>query len=225
MVQISDSVSITFLLTTALTFFFFLKAARYSKIVFVVLLTWLLVQGTLAYIGFYQNLEVVPPRIFLTFIPTFLLIIGLFSTRSGRDWISKLNLKELTLLHLVRIPVELVLYALFVDKAIPELMTFAGRNFDILAGLTAPLVYYFGFVKTKISRKGILAWNIICLLLLLNIVVNALLSAPLPIQQFAFDQPNLAILYFPITLLPAFVVPLVLFAHLIAITKLVNKPL
>jgi len=99
-------------------------------------------------------------------------------------------------------------------------MTFSGRNFDILAGITAPFVYYFVFFKKSISKKGLLIWNIICLLLLLNIVVNAILSTPIPIQQFAFDQPNLAILHFPMVWLPTFVVPAVLFSHIVAIYRL-----
>jgi hypothetical protein len=57
----------------------------------------------------------------------------------------------------------------------------------------------------------------------LNIVVNAALSAPVPFQQFAFDQPNIAVLYFPFVWLPGFIVPLVLFAHLAAIQKLYSE--
>jgi hypothetical protein len=49
-----------------------------------------------------------------------------------------LDKKILTLLHIIRIPVELGLYWLFIYKAIPQLMTFEGRNFDILVGLTVP---------------------------------------------------------------------------------------
>lgn len=128
-----------------------------------------------------------------------------------------LDIKTLTLLHIVRIPVEIVLFWLFVHNTVPELMTFEGRNFDIFSGITAPIVFYFGFVKKRLNKKVLLAWNVICLGLLINIVTNAILSAPFPFQQFAFDQPNTAVLYFPFNWLPACVVPLVLFSHLVAI--------
>ncbi len=215
-------ISIIFILTTSLTLFLFLKASQNSKTVLFVLTSWLALHGLLAYFGFYQNLEAVPPRIFLAFVPTLLLMVALFVTPKGKKWMNGLDLRRLTMLHIVRIPVELVLYWLFLNKAIPELMTFEGRNFDILAGITAPFVYYFGFVKSKIGRKGILFWNVVSLLLLLNIIINAILSAPLPFQQFAFEQPNVAILYFPLVWLPAIVVPIVLFSHLVAISRLVN---
>ena len=148
------------------------------------------------------------------------MFIFLFVSKGGQRWIKKLDLKTLTLLHVVRIPVELILYGLFIEKAVPELMTFSGRNFDILAGITAPFIYYFGFVKDILSKKFTLVWNVLSLVLLLNIVINAILSAPLPFQQFAFEQPNIAILYFPFVWLPAVVVPLVLFSHLVAIKRL-----
>jgi hypothetical protein len=86
--------------------------------------------------------------------------------------------------------------------------------------LTAPLAYYFGFVKKKIRRTSLLLWNFACLLLLGNIVVNAALSAPSPFQRLAFDQPNRAVLYFPFIWLPAFIVPVVLFAHLVSLRRL-----
>jgi len=149
-----------------------------------------------------------------------MLIAALFMTRSGRQYLDGIDIKTLTLLHIIRIPVELVLYWLFLNKAVPQLMTFEGRNFDILSGITAPLVFYFGFIKKRLGRNVILLWNFLCLGLLLNIVVNAILSAPFPFQQFAFDQPNIAVLYFPFNLLPALVVPLVLLAHLVTIRQL-----
>jgi hypothetical protein len=101
-------------------------------------------------------------------------------------------------------------------------MTFEGRNFDILSGLSAPFIYYFGFVKRRLSNALILGWNFICLALLINIVANAILSVPTPFQKFAFDQPNIGVLYFPFNLLPACVVPLVLLSHLVAIRRLLH---
>jgi hypothetical protein len=131
--------------------------------------------------------------------------------------------KILTLLHIVRIPVEIVLYWLFVQKTVPEVMTYAGRNFDILSGLTAPFIYYFGYVKNVLSRKVLIAWNIFCLLLLANIVITAVLSGPFSIQKFGFGQPNIALLYFPYVWLPSIIVPTALFAHVVSLRRLVKK--
>ena len=70
------------------------------------------------------------------------------------------------------------------------------------------------------KHRLVLMWNVICLLLLLNVVINAVLSAPFTFQQFAFDQPNVAILYFPFSWLPGFIVPIILFTHLVSIRRI-----
>jgi hypothetical protein len=99
-------------------------------------------------------------------------------------------------------------------------MTFEGRNFDILSGITAPIIFWLAFRKGKIKRPLLIIWNIFALILLFNIVTHAILSFPFPFQQMAFDQPNRGVLYFPFIWLPTVVVPVVLFAHLISLWKL-----
>ena len=150
----------------------------------------------------------------------FLVIVLLFTTVKGRRFLDGLDAKYLTILHVVRIPVELVLLWLFLHKDVPVLMTFEGSNYDILSGISAPFVFYFVFIKNKLDRNFLVAWNLICIGLLANIVVIAILSAPFPFQQFAFDQPNIAILYFPYVWLPCCIVPLVLLSHLASIRTL-----
>jgi cytochrome c biogenesis factor len=102
-------------------------------------------------------------------------------------------------------------------------MTFEGRNFDILSGISAPFIAYFGFNKRTLSRKTLLVWNVVCLALVLQVVVTGILSAPSAIQQFSFDQPNYAILIFPFVWLPGIVVPIVIFGHLTSIKRLANE--
>ncbi len=210
-------VSILFAITTLLTVILFFKATQSSKTTLIILLVWLALQSMLGLSGFYSVTDTVPPRFLLLLAPPIILIFSLFISPKGRRFMDGLDIKTLTLLHIVRIPVEIVLFWLFVHNTVPELMTFEGRNFDIFSGITAPIVFYFGFVKKRLNKKVLLAWNVICLGLLINIVTNAILSAPFPFQQFAFDQPNTAVLYFPFNWLPACVVPLVLFSHLVAI--------
>lgn len=216
-------IKIVFALTTFLTVILFYVAARRSTTFIVILVIWLALQTLVGLTEFYTVTDTVPPRFLLLVGPPVLLILILFFTHRGKEFIDKLDQRYLTLLHIVRIPVEIVLFWLFVHKVIPELMTFEGRNFDILSGITAPLVYYFGFVKKTLNKTILIVWNLVCLGLLLNIVINAILSVPTPFQKFAFDQPNIGVLYFPFNWLPACIVPLVLFSHLAALRQLLSK--
>lgn len=201
------------------------RAERKAKLVLFITVLWLVIQAYLSLDGVYSDhLDQLPPYLFLFGVgPLVLLMILSFVTKKGRGFIDALPLDKLGWIHTVRIPVELVLYWLFVNAAIPKIMTFEGWNFDILAGITAPLLMYFVFIKKTWNRKIYLIWNIVCLGLVLFIISIAILSAPFPLQQLAFDQPNYGVLYYPYSWLPGFVAPMVVFAHLIAIRQLTRR--
>ena len=220
--QLPFFISFVFGLTSILTLYIFYRASHYSKQTLVILSVWMGVQALVALSGFYTVTNALPPRfIFLIMIPV-LMILALFLTKPGREYVDSLDVKWLTFLHIIRIPVELVLFWLFLHKAVPQLITFEGKNFDILSGISAGFIYYFGYLKNKISKAVLLIWNFICLGLLFNVVIHAVLSAPFPFQKFGFEQPNIAVLYFPFVWLPCLVVPLVLLSHLVCIRRLLK---
>lgn len=215
-------IPIIFVAITMVTVAFFYKAANDSKTSLLIIGVWLTLQFVITRTGFYTNTGTIPPRFALLLLPPLLFIAGLFATHRGRNFIDHLDAGMLSLLHIIRIPVEIGLYFLYIHKAIPKLMTFEGTNLDILSGLTAPFIFYFGFVSKRLGKNTLLVWNFGCLALLINIVVTALLSAPSNFQKLAFDQPNIAILYFPFVWLPCCIVPLVLFSHLASIRQLLR---
>ncbi|MBT1685470.1 hypothetical protein [Dawidia soli] len=230
--QIPTYVPWIFALTTILTIYLFCRTIHYPGsqkaqhyVIIICLVVWLALQTFLTLKGVYNtDTTAMPPRIIMLGVfPPLLTIVLLFVTKAGRQVVDNLSLPALTWVHVVRIPVEIVLFWLYLHQAVPQLMTFEGRNFDILAGITAPLVAYVGVTKGRLNRSVLLAWNVLCLGLLLNIVINAALSVPSPLQQFAFDQPNVAILNFPYSWLPTCIVPIVLFSHLAAIRQLTRK--
>lgn len=223
-------ITTVFILTTFITLFLLLAAISKSKEfhkktgrISVFLLIWLIFQMLVASSGFYLETTSLPPRFAMVLLPPLITIIGLFATRKGRMFIDSLPLKDLTYVNTVRVPVEIVLYWLALEKQIPELMTFEGRNFDILVGITAPFIAYFGFTKQKLGKNVILFWNIFALGLLINIVYYGIFSSPFPFQKYSFDQPNIAMIRFPMVWLPCFIVPVALFTHLVSIRRLLHK--
>lgn len=225
-------VSITFILTTFLTVGFLLYAVRQTvfetvpaQILVFLLAFWIILQGFLAVSGFHQNTATVPPRIMLFGVfPALLLIIGYFIF-FRKNFIEKLPLKILTLLHVIRIPVELVLLWLFQGGLVPQSMTFEGRNFDILSGITAPIVYLLAFRGGKINRTLLIIWNILALVLLFNIVGTAILSFPAFSPHLAPELQNRGVTYFPYAWLPTIIVPIVFFSHLASLWKLLKNKL
>ncbi|UKT64955.1 hypothetical protein [Pedobacter mucosus] len=216
-------VYLAFGVTVLLAIWLFYRATNHSKSFLIGILFWIIIQSLLALGGFYNNPDKLTSRFPLLILPPLLFLISLLVTKSGRVFLDRLDLRSLTLFHVIRIPVELVLFWLCVSKAVPEAMTFHGRNFDIFSGISAPIIYYFGFVTKRLNKWAIIAWNLICLLLLLNVVSSAILSLPDRFAQFGFEQPNIALGYFPFVLLPSLLVPLVLLSTIAAIKQLLKK--
>ena len=212
-------ISALFIATTLLAVLGFHAAAR-SRTFLIGLLLWTALQSAIGLSGFYQDATVLPPRIVVAgVLPGLVFILACFFTERGRRFIDGMDLRALTWLHTVRVPVEVVLWLLVERQLLSEYMSVGGTNFDILSGITAPIIAIIAF-RSGTNRSLLLIWNIACLLLLANVVITAALGIPSPIQQHSFDQPNVAVLHFPFNLLPTVVVPLVLFAHLIAFRML-----
>ncbi len=221
MQTVSAGIQASFIIITIFTVIWFFIATGRPRYFLPLVALWMAVTGIVGRTDFFVSGYGLPPRFFLLILPPMLLIIGLFATRQGRAFIDAADVKKLTILHAIRIFVELVLYGIFVAGTIPAVMTFGGRNFDIVAGFTAPLVYYFVFVRGA-SQKLLLAWNVLSICLLFNIIGIAFLSLRTPLQRFGLDQPNVGLGYVPFCWLPAVVVPIVLLSHFLALRRLLS---
>src|ERR1700722_10401764 len=214
-----------FILTVVLAFVMLGFAVRGSKTALLLSLLWICAQSGVALSGFYLSTETLPPRLLAAVGPPMVLLGIVLFTGEGRCFMDGMSLKWSVLLHSIRILVEVNLYVLFLFRQVPVQMTFEAGNLDILIGLTAPAILW-AFIKGHVSRRGLLIWNSVALLSVLNALGRAMLSAPFRFQRFAFDQPTIAILYFPFVLLPAFLVPAVLLCHCVVFRKLLpHSPL
>jgi hypothetical protein len=143
-------------------------------------------------------------------------------TGTFKQILSKIAAEKIIQLQSFRFFVEILLWMLFISSAAPIQMTFEGRNFDILSGITAPLIAYL-VLRNKISKPLVLAWNIACLLLLINIVTVAILSTPSPVRVFMNEPANTIVTTFPVSFLPGFLVPLAYTLHFFSIRQLSAK--
>ncbi|HUZ90515.1 MAG TPA: hypothetical protein VMU78_01230 [Methylocella sp.] len=114
--------------------------------------------------------------------------------------------------QIFRIGVELFLHQLWLADLAPRMLTFEGANYDILVGLSAPLVAWL-YAKGRIGERAALAWNALGLVMLINIAVRALLTAPGALHLIATDLPDRAIGTFPFSYIPGFMAPLALTRH------------
>jgi len=175
---------------------------------------WGVLAGVLSYLGFYSRAGNFPFSMLMIMLPVILLTVYFYRTIPRET----LNARYLLAVHIVRIPVEIILFQLYLQKLVPVQMTFKGWNFDIVIGITALLLVF----SKNLPPLFFKIWNIVGLCFLATIVIIAVLAGPTPIQQIAFEQPNVAILTFPYTLLPTIIVPAVLLSHLLYLKQPVS---
>jgi hypothetical protein len=144
--------------------------------------------------------------------------LSFFSKTTG-ELLDHLKPHVIIRLQVFRVFVEILLWMLLLENLLPIQMSFEGRNFDILAGLTAPLIAYLSYHQ-KISKNLIMVWNVVSLGLLINIVTIAILSMPAPFRVFLNEPSNIVVAQFPISLLPGFLVPLAYALHFLSIRQL-----
>lgn len=207
---------IVFILITIISIVLFYWATGKNKWVLILSFLWMLVLGIASGSQFFENTAAKPPRFLFVLLGSVVLYAFIYKQVQK----NKLNARLLLAIHILRIPVELILYQLFLLKMVPVLMTYKGWNFDIVMGISATLLLiWLLFFKKALSPLLVKWWNVAGLVFLTAIVCIAILSSPLPMQLLAFEQPNIAVLQFPYIYLPAVIVPIVYLSHFLALQK------
>jgi hypothetical protein len=186
------------------------------------LAAWLAFTTYLAARGWLLDFESMPPPFLVLMAPTAAATVVLAFSRFGSRLVLGLGFPALVGFQVFRIPVEMVLFELHREGVIPEQMTFAGRNFDVLSGLTA-LVVAVVAMRRPLARWVLAAWNVAGLALLANIVGVAVLSAPFPFRAFHEPPANTLVMHAPWVWLPTFLVQAAFFGHLLVFRKLVGE--
>lgn len=233
MANVPTWLNVLFILIVGITYSLIILGARYANnitravvpmgvVVFRLIVGgWVLMTGLLAIQGVFLDFQSVPPKIVAA---AFTCAVGLaafaFSPLMSR-WLTAISQTSIIALQSFRFFVEVVLFLLAQTPLLPKLMSFEGRNFDVLVGVTAPLMalWIHREGNTPRVRRAIVAWNLIGIVLLVNVVAHGILSAPTPMQKIFVEPPNTAIGYFPFAWLPAFLVPVALFLHILSLRK------
>jgi hypothetical protein len=184
---------------------------------------WLGVTGALGASGVLAR-DTAPPRFLAVVAPALLFPLWLAVTPTADPLLRATPPAWLVGGQVFRVGVELLLWLLAVHGALAEEMTFHGRNLDVLAGLTAPLAAWLAFGRGRWRPRLAVAWNVLALALLLNVVTVGLLSAPTPFRRIVTDPPNTVVVRFPTIWLVALLVPLAFSLHALSLRQLLRAP-
>ena len=197
-----------------------IKKCRLSiTILLSAIVLWLCLTASLSLSGFFMNFNALPPRIFFAIFPITLLLIAIALSSKATLYLAAIPQTWLINIQAFRVVMEIVLWLLASQHVIPEIMTWNGRNFDILIGATAPFVAYAYSASKDWGRKVAIIWNVLGILLLINVFIHGLLSAPTPFRVFFTTPANTFVGSFPYIWLPAFVVPCAVLFHILSLRK------
>lgn len=171
-------------------------------------LTWLAAAS-----GVLLDFDATPPPFALLLLATVGLALTITFTPYGTRLVFGLPVWTLIAMQGFRLPLELAMHGMYERGIMPVQMSFSGRNFDIVTGMTALVVAW--LVATgRAGRRVALAWNILGLALLINIVGVAILSTP-RFEFFGPDRLNVWVMYPPFVWLPAVMVLAAFAGHLL----------
>jgi hypothetical protein len=195
-------------------------AVRGVRLAGVAMVGWLALSAGLADRGFFEDFYALPPHMLLAVGPPLLAVIALAASGRLDPLLAAVPRSWPVGAQAFRIVVEIVLWRLAVAGVAPEIMTFTGRNVDILVGLSAPVVAYACFVRRTWPVRIARWWNWAGVVILLNVVVHAQLSAPTRFRLLVTDPPTTFIGDLPFIWLPAFLVPLAWALHAVSLRQL-----
>jgi hypothetical protein len=195
------------------------RKKRYIRLVTGTLILWMALVSLWSLTGKMADFSRFPFNFLPVIGPALLTSIILLFSKSWSDILRAIPIHRFIRLQHFRVFVELLLWMLFAASFIPVQMTFEGRNFDVLAGITAPLAAWL-FLRGKISNKILIVWNIFGLALLINIIGIAILSTPSPIRYFMNEPSSLIVAQFPVSWLPGFLAPLAFALHVFSLKQL-----
>lgn len=201
----------------------FYRATRSIDPAVTILMSHLVIPAVLAEKGVLDRYDPLPAPALLLVLALTLLTIAIVSTTWGAALAARVSLGAIMTLQSFRIGVEWWLHRMYEAGIVPVQMTYAGRNFDIVTGITGLVLGLWLLRGGAVHRRVVWLWNIMGLLLLANIVAVAVLSTPVPFRKFVDGPPNLLPSIFPYVWLPSFLVQVALGSHLLVFRQLRRK--
>jgi len=198
------------------------KKRIYIGITAFIVIGWLITTAIIGFRGTLLDFTSIPPKIMVILIPPVLAASYICSSVRVNNLLKVTPAAWLIHIQTFRIIIEFILWQLHKNGVIPIQMSFIGFNYDILIGISAPLIAYYSFSEKKWPKIIPLLWNFAGLLLVLNIAFIAFLSAPTPFRQYMTDPPNTLPAYFPFVWLPAFIVPFAAAVHILSIKQIMR---
>jgi hypothetical protein len=196
---------------------------RFLKRSIVTVVLWIVLIGVLSGLGFFRVTDSLPPRPVLILLFSIASAILISRSRAFSEILSVTPLSWPIYIQSFRVFVELILWQGYCSGLLPVQMTFEGNNFDILSGLLALPAGWIIDRNPSLARGIGISYNVVGMLLLINILAIAVLSMPTSLRYFENEPANVIVGEFPFIYIPAVFVVLAIFMHVFSLRQLLMK--
>lgn len=227
-VPIDIAIGFTLLSVGVLTTFsvLLLNISRSLRWVVAAMVGWTILTAVLALSGTLAGFTSRPPWVPILVLAELAFVVWLAWFSSWRDLLTQIPQFILVGFQCFRVPVELLLAMLGSTGLLAIEMTYYGRNFDIVVGVTAViLAVWLHWDGERSLRPIILGWNVMGLCLLTIVLAHGILSVPYPFQLLHLSVPTFVVAHFPIVWLVTVLVPIAYFLHLLSIRRCLTREL
>jgi hypothetical protein len=167
------------------------------------------------------SFSTMPPTMMVALVVMWVIAVRIGVGPAGRRLAEHTPLALLVGVQAFRLPLELLMHRAYTEGLMPGQMSFSGRNFDIVTGTSALLLALAMVVwRGRVPLRVVAVWNVVGTLLLANVLVVAILSAPTPLRVFMNEPANVWIAAAPWIWLPAVFVTTAIAGHIIVFRRL-----
>lgn len=190
------------------------------------LLIWQLYIYVMCWTGVMKSYEFPPVFALLLILPLFAFTAIFLYSQRDKNWIKTIPQHWLVYFQSFRIFVE-ILFVFTVSKGVINYhVTIEGYNFDMIFGISAPLVGFLAYTNKKkiLSKKAVLIWNYLGLVVLASVIFVFVTCIYVP-SIYGSDIPLLPLksMEYPYVLIAGFLMPAAVFLHVLSIVQITRS--
>jgi hypothetical protein len=190
---------------------------RTNRLIAVILLAWLAAACAAGASGRVGALQPPLPQLIVLGLTVILLALERWVAWL-REWVAAVDIRVLVAIHVTRLAVGVAFLVLGREGRLATAFSVPGGWGDIVVGFLAGSLVLGGGVSSSMRHKLYHAWNLLGLVDLLFVIANAARQAMVNPDGMA------ALLAFPMSLVPTFLVPILLASHAWIFLKLGTEP-
>jgi hypothetical protein len=149
-------------------------------------------------------------------VPVAAFVVCYLTSALFREFVLSLDLRALAFAQAIRV-VGIVFVILYYFGALPGAFALPAGWGDFAIGVTAPVVAWSW--KRPYPKRTFIVWNVLGSLDLMSAMTLGVLASPSALGILAGDVTTRLMGQFPLSLIPTFIVPLLLILHLICLIR------